>query len=383
MSALGRFRSVRKYTDEGQEPTQAGVRKMKGIRKTLLFVLVAGCISPPIQPPPELPGPVKHVIHISVDGLRSDAITTLGRQSVPNFFRLRDEGAFTDNARTDPEIANTLPDHASELTSRPIFGFEGHGWLINEDPGSPSTLHLLKGEYVPSVFDVVHDSGFSTALYANKRKFDVFDRTWNELFGARDQTGADNGRDKIDTGFIDGDMPTVAREFVTDMGNSDYTYAFLHFRHPDTTGHASNWDLTPGSNYLNAVVDVDGFLGDILALVQSDPELLDTTALIVTADHAGDLGLDIHLLLPELGLIDSGIIPFYVWGVSIAAGVDLYELNPNTRLDPARSIPSMSAPVQPIRNGDAGNLALQLLGLPVIPNSTINASQDLAVSFTP
>ena len=84
-----------------------------------------------------------------------------------------------------------------------------------------------------------------------------------------------------------------------------------------------------------------------------------------------------------MGLIDSGIIPFYVWGVSIAAGVDLYELNPNTRLDPARSIPSMSAPVQPIRNGDAGNLALQLLGLPVIPNSTINASQDLAVSFTP
>lgn len=356
---------------------------MKGIRKTLLFVLVAGCTSPPIQPPPELPGPVKHVIHISVDGLRSDAITTLGRQSVPNFFRLRDEGAFTDNARTDPELANTLPNHASELTSRPIFGSEGHAWLIDEDPGSPFTLHLLKGEYVPSVFDVVHDSGFSTALYANKRNFEIFDRTWNELFGARDQTGADNGPDKIDTGFIDGDMPTVAREFVTDMGNSDYTYAFLHFRHPDTTGHNSNWDLTPGSDYLNAVVDVDAFLGDILALVQSDPELLDTTALIVTADHAGDLGKGFHLLLPELGLIDSGIIPFYVWGVSIAAGADLYELNPDTRLDPVRSIPSMSAPVQPIRNGDAGNLALQLLGLPAIPNSTINASQDLTISLTP
>ena len=356
---------------------------MKGIRKTLFFVLVAGCVSPPVQPPPELPGPVKHVILISVDGLRSDAITNLGRQSVPNFFRLRDEGAFTDNARTDPEIANTLPDHASQLTSRQVFDAEGHGWPINEDPGSPTTLHLLKGEYVASVFDVVHDSGFSTALYANKLKFDVFDRTWNELFGARDRTGANNGRDKIDTGFLNGDMATVAREFVTDMRNSDYTFAFLHFRHPDTTGHASNWDITPGSDYLNAVIDVDGFLGDILAMVQSDPELNDSTALIVTADHAGDLGLNIHLLLPELGLIDSGIIPFYVWGVGIAAGADLYELNPNTRLDPGRSIPSMSAPVQPIRNGDAGNLALQLLGLPVIPNSTINTSQDLAVSLTP
>ena len=167
------------------------------------------------------------------------------------------------------------------------------------------------------------------------------------------------------------------------MGDSDYTYAFLHLRQPDSTGHASSWNVTPGSDYLNAVVDVDGFLGDILALVESDPELLDTTALIVTADHAGELGKEVHVLLPEVGLIDSGIIPFYVWGVSIAAAAELYELNPDTRLDPGRSIPSMSAPVQPIRNGDAGNLALQLLGLPAIPNSTINASQNLAVSLTP
>lgn len=356
---------------------------MKGIRIILLFTLVAGCVSPPIEPPSELPGPVKHVILISVDGLRSDAITTLGRESVPNFFRLRDEGAFTDNARTDPELANTLPDHASQLTSRQVFDAEGHGWFINEDSGSPITLHLIKGEYIPSVFDVVHDSGFSTALYASKLKFDVFDRTWNELFGARDRTGANNGRDKIDTGFLNGDMATVTSQFVADMGNSDYTFAFLHFRQPDSIGHASNWDLTPGSDYLNTVVEVDGLLGDVLALVHSDAELSDSTAVIVTADHAGDLGLDIHVLLPELGLIDSGIIPFYVWGTGVAAGADLYELNPNTRLDPGRSIPSMSAPVQPVRNGDAGNLALQLLGLPAIPNSTINTSQDLAVSFTP
>lgn len=356
---------------------------MKGMRKTFFLVLVAACVSPPIEPPDELPGPIEHVIHISVDGLRSDAITVLGRQNVPNFFRLRDEGAFTDNARTDPEIANTLPDNASQLTGRKVFDSEGHGWFINEDPGSPSTLHLLKGEYVPSVFDVVHDSGFSTAFYANKTKFEVFDRTWNELFGGRDQTGDDNGRDKIDTAFIDGDMPTVAREFVTDMGSSDYTYAFLHFRQPDSVGHNSNWDLTPGSDYLNAVVDVDGFLGDILELVESDPELFDRTAVIVTSDHGGELRKDFHLLLPEVGLIDSGIIPFYVWGVGVAPGADLYELNPDTRLDPGRSIPSMSAPVQPIRNGDSGNLALQLLGLPAIPNSTINASHDLAVSLTP
>lgn len=345
-------------------------------------MLIAACESIPLPPAPP-PGPIKHVIHISVDGLRSDAVTILGPALAPNFFRLREEGAFTDNARTDPEIANTLPDHASQFTSRGVFGDDGHGWLINEDPGSPSTVHLLKGEYVPSVFDVVHDSGLSTALYANKEKFAIFDRSWNELFGATDETGEDNGRDKIDTAFIDDEMATVAAAFVADMASSKYTYAFLHFRQPDSTGHDSNWDLSPGSDYLDAVVDVDELLGDVIDLVETDPELSGNTVVILTADHAGELGTDAHVLLPDLGIIESGIIPFYVWGATVAPGADLYAINATSRRDPGRSIPPLSDPVQPIRNGDAGNLALDLLSLPAIPRSAINTPADLGVRPAP
>ena len=64
-------------------------------RSLLVFVLLAlqapwaGAQNPPID----------HVIIISVDGLRPDAITNLGPTLLPNFYRLRNEGTGTDTSR--------------------------------------------------------------------------------------------------------------------------------------------------------------------------------------------------------------------------------------------------------------------------------------------
>ncbi len=330
---------------------------------------------------------VSHVIHVSVDGLHADAAALLGATRAPAFDRLTREGASTRNARTDALRANTLTNHASMLTGRGVAGPDGHEWDNNADTDDPVTLHTNKGSYVSSVFDVAHDAGLSTALFSSKDKFSVFERSWG-VYGAPHP----NGSDKIDRTLIDNDMDAMARSFVDELVTQQWDYSFVHFREPDPTGHAYDWDLDLDSAYMGAVEQVDGWLGEILDAVTSTPGLAGDTALIVTADHSGEEGFFNHVLLPPL-LVVSGIVPFWVWGPGVDAGADLYALNPGSRLAPALPpadtslpydsdavIPSYAAPVQPIRNADSPNLALDLLGLGPIPGSHINAAQDLGIS---
>jgi len=57
-----------------------------------------------------------------------------------------------------------------------------------------------------------------------------------------------------------------------------------------------------------------------------------------------------------------------------------YSFNSDTRSDPGTSRPSYTVAGQPIRNGDGGNLAVDLLGLGPMPGSLINVAQDLRVA---
>lgn len=322
------------------------------------------------------PAVFDHVLVVSVDGLRSDALLTLPKGSLPGFEQL-ERGAFTLNARCDPEFSVTLPNHTAMLTGRPVHGPAGHDWVLNDEAPKGVTLHSNHGAYVPSIFDVAHDRGVRTALFAGKPKFSLYDVSYDAEHGAPDTTGADEGRDKLDRFVF-----TLKTQEITDGALDalahlgERTLVFAHYATTDLTAHAAGWDVTPGSRYVKAVQEVDAELARILAACDADPALRGKTAIVLTADHGGGAPLRSH---DRADMWVDYVIPFVVWTGDREGEHDLYALSAGGRADPGLTRPPMGSRPPPIRNGEAGNVALALLGLPPVPGSVIGAEQDLRV----
>ena len=330
--------------------------------------------------------PIEYVISISLDGCGGtylgklfNGTATGGPYSIPNFNRLKNEGASTLAAHCDNNTYETLPNHTGMITGRPRDGVDGHGWTINGDPAVGQTIHSNKGSYVASVFDVAHDNGLKTGLYANKSKFSLFDNTatylgggsYNGANGAIDTTGFDNGRDKVDTTYINTTLGGIVVDtLIADQkGANPNKYMFLHINELDAAGHGSGWG---SATWNSQAVVVDSMLGKIFKLIEQDGSAMKgKTAIIVTADHGNQDN-------PPTSQ-DRYSVPFFVWGPGVTAGADLYTLNAGLR-QAADSYPMTTyAGMQPIRNAEINNLALDLLGLGPIPGSTINFSQNLMV----
>jgi len=324
--------------------------------------------------------PAQYVILISVDGMGSEYVKPLLKPGLTNELttikRIQAEGSGTLNARDDANYAITLPNHTTMVTGRGVVGPTGHNWTTNTDPGPGVTIESNKGSYVASVFDVVHDHGLRTGIWSGKSKFSLYHQSYGATSGAPDVTGPDNGRDKIDYERI---VPVakavdLTAEFARQMAAKPFNFAFFHYQDPDATGHALGWSADPTSPYAASLKSVDTQIGKILDMVRGNPTLNGHTTIILTSDHGGHAKTHGDTKNP----LDF-TIPFYVWGAGVAAGGDLYAFNPTSRSAPAASAnPPYTGP-QPVRNGDAANLALSLLGLGPVPGSTIDSAQDLKV----
>lgn len=354
---------------------QSSLRSLVGTTLALLgTTLLAVALAPAAA------GQAQYVIEISIDGGGSSYIQTLIDQGLlPNFKRFQTEGAWTNNARNDYDLTVTLPNHVSMVTGRGVYGVasNGHLWTSNSDPSTTPTatnysIQNNKGAYVYGVFDVAHDHGLHTALYASKSKFSLFNQSYNLGNGAPDVTGTDNGTNKIDTYYYHSSSTTMTTAFVGAMGTNPFHYVLLHYNDGDAAGHSSGWG---SPTYNNALVTVDTQLGRIFDLIEGTPALRENTDVILTADHGGK-GTDHSTATEPLNYT----VPLYVWGPDAKAGADLYSLNPATRLDPGTGRPTYTAALQPIRNSELANLALNLLGLGPVPGSTIDPAQNLVLA---
>jgi len=316
---------------------------------------------------------IRHVIHVSVDGLRGDLLQQLLETQAGaygTFARIRAEGAVTFNARCDYDASTTIPNHTSMITGLPLQApasapeWQQHGYITNYSvPGETLHAHGVPAGYKPSVFDRVHDRGGRTLLLASKEKFSLFDRSYDATNGAPDVEGADDGRDKIDFTLIqNGDSSILAAVLISRMGEDFPAYTFLHIFDPDYAGHLHGWGSL---SWQLAVKHADSLLGLILSALQLRPALQETTALVITSDHGGGVPAWNHV---DPAPWENYTIPVMIWGPGVPHGIDAYSLFAD-RGDPGASRPANDAASPPLRNGDTGNIALALLGLPPIPGS--------------
>lgn len=255
--------------------------------------------------------------------------------------------------------------------------------LANE--GQDERTLLIAPQFLRS--DQLVGSVDETLLYWNNRKEQLF----GGLSVARDGDG-NNDDDlpeiegtRIDKYEMSRNYPSrpedgtssLVRTLVSDLKETPSDFTFLHLTSPDSEGHGHGWGR---SHYHDSIRAVDADLGLVLDLVENNAPYQGNTVLLLTADHGGGGDNLYQHTTPTEPL--NFTIPFYAWGKGVLAGSELYELNPTARLNPdAETNPDYSAnsATQPIRNGEIGNLAGSILGLPTIPGSWINQRQDLKV----
>ena len=266
----------------------------------------------------------KHVVIVSIDGLRPDAISASG---TPTIWRLAQNGAHSWRARTILP-SKTLPSHTSMLTGVPPTV---HGVTWNEDETeSRGTVD------VPTVFGVARRSGRQTAAFFSKTKFHHLEVPGTIDHGESPPVGGAQ-RDATEQ------LAEVERHLA--MGARP-NLLFVHFGEPEYAGHESGW---MGGAYLRAVASADDAVSRLASA-------LDRTlgagayTLIITADHGG------HGKTHGSGAESDVTIPWIVSGKGVRARQVL---------------------TTEIRTMDTAATALWVLGVPV-PDDWAGAAVDEA-----
>ena len=103
---------------------------------------------------------------------------------------------------------------------------------------------------------------------SGKTKFSLYRDSYDAEHGAVSAGKPDYGRNKIDCFVYDKDCESMTAKFIAAMQERPFQYAFLHYADPDAAGHAHGWG---GDAYQQAIRKVDGQLGRLFQLIESQP----------------------------------------------------------------------------------------------------------------
>jgi len=242
------------------------------------------------RPNVTIPGaPTAHVVIVSIDGLRPDAIGKFGANTLGRLVR---EGSHTFKATTiNP--SKTLPSHTSMLTGE---GPEEHGitWNSNETD-THSTVAI------PTVFGIARARGLRTAAFFSKGKFNHL-----EVPGSLDYSQAPNGDNKWSAERTLADVERY-------LGSNRPNLLFVHFAEPDNAGHLWGW---MSGSYGRAVRKADGAVARLLAAADRAYGA-DNYTVIVTADHGG------HGRTHGSTRAEDVTIPWIAWGEGVSGGMTI------------------------------------------------------------
>jgi arylsulfatase A-like enzyme len=261
----------------------------------LASLWLAACARPPEAPtplaaPPAATPDTHHVVIVTIDGLRPDAITEADMPALARFLR---QGAASVAARV-PQPSLTLPSHFSMVTGQTAAT---HGIRTNQT--------LAQEPAQPTLFTVVHDAGRRTALYVGKHK----------LLALAPRGSADvvHGPGAGDSNWDAGSSAQLAAQFAAEFPRERFALAFVHLREPDEAGHDAGW-MTPA--YRAGLAEADRGLARVLRAI-ADSRL--PTSVILTADHGGE-GKD-HWTHEA---VDT-IVPWICTGPGVHAGAKIAE----------------------------------------------------------
>jgi len=201
-----------------------------------------------------------HVVLISIDGLRADAIS---KAATPAIQRLLARAIYTLNAHAVIP-SYTMPNHTSMLTG---LDPQQHGITWNH--------RRLDSYSEQTIFTILETKGMSTAAFVAKPKLEF-------LLRAAD-TAHIEPKPESEQLFTGKSVRNITRLFTTQWDNAPPAFSFIHLREPDSAGHEYEW---MSDEYFNAVSLADAAVDKMVENIDASA-VAHSTVIIITSDHGG------------------------------------------------------------------------------------------------